>query len=280
MKPESRLEECVGKAMDCDDLALVPYLPYILQDFFEIGSSPRELARLVQAYAPRTVAPRTAARNVSGPASSQEARVTPLRVLDLGCGKGAVSIHLARQLGCSCLGIDAIPEFIAEARKRAAALGVASLCSFEAADARLRVRELLNFDFIILGSIGPVFGDYHQTLETLKPCLADNGIIMVDDGYINEGSSYAPTRVQDRQAILEQIAASGMHLVAEVPSSEDQSEEYEEQFSHIKARCSELSAMHPELGSLFADYTAKQAAEYQALEDELHCAVFVIARVS
>jgi ubiquinone/menaquinone biosynthesis C-methylase UbiE len=279
MKPETRLDESIGRAMDCDDLALVPFLPYILQDFFEIGSSPRELARLVQAHAPRTIS-RNASRNVSGPDSSLEARGATLRVLDLGCGKGAVSIHLAGQLGCSCLGIDAIPEFIAEARERAANQGLADLCSFEAADARLRVKELRNFDFIILGSIGPVFGNYQQTLETLKPCLADKGIIMVDDGYIAEGSSYADPRVQSLQLILDQIEAAGMRLVAEVASSADQSEEYEEQFSHIQARCSELSAMHPELGSLFDDYAARQAAEYQALADELHCAVFIITRAS
>jgi hypothetical protein len=36
--------------------------------------------------------------------------------------------------------------------------------------------------------------------------------------------------------------------------------------------------MHPELGSLFADYAARQAAEYKALEDDILCAVFVVAR--
>ena len=273
MKPEIRLDESVARAMDCDDLALVPYLPYILQDFYELGSSARELARVVQAYVPG-VATHEASGTTSSPKSSKKAP----RVLDLGCGKGAVSIHLSVQLGCSCLGIDAIPEFIAEARTRAAAQGVAALCEFEAADARLRVLEFRNFDCIILGSIGPVFGDYQQTLKTLKPCLTADGIILIVDGYLSEGSGYANPQIQSRHAIMRQITAAGLRLVAEVPSSEDQSAEYDTQLSCIKARCEELAAMHPELGKLFADYTAKQAVEYQALEDELHCAVFVIAQ--
>lgn len=59
-----------------------------------------------------------------------------LQVLDLGCGKGAVSIKLAKALRCKCHGIDAVPEFIAAAKEKAKEYGVDTLCQFEAGDVR------------------------------------------------------------------------------------------------------------------------------------------------
>lgn len=49
-------------------------------------------------------------------------------MLDLGCGKGAVSIKVALELRCRCLGIDALSEFIDEARRRAQEYHVTSMC--------------------------------------------------------------------------------------------------------------------------------------------------------
>jgi predicted RNA methylase len=83
------LEESVVAAMDGSERALFPYLPYILQDLWELGASPGEIIELVRKHA----------NNYSR-----------LRILDLGCGKGAVSIQLAKELNCSCLGVDAVKE--------------------------------------------------------------------------------------------------------------------------------------------------------------------------
>ena len=80
------LEESVAQAMDGSGTGIVPFLPYILQDAWEIGTDAGVVAELVRRH------------------RGSEAR---LQVLDLGCGKGAVSVRLARELGCRCLGIDA-----------------------------------------------------------------------------------------------------------------------------------------------------------------------------
>ena len=37
------LDESIARAMDCDELELVHYLPYILQDFIEMGSSAEDI---------------------------------------------------------------------------------------------------------------------------------------------------------------------------------------------------------------------------------------------
>ena len=132
------LQESVVTAMDGSDVELFPFLPYILQDLWEIGTSPQVIMDLVRKHA----------ENHSN-----------LRVLDLGCGKGAVSIKLAKEFNCQCHGIDAVKEFIGEANEKAGEFGVDHLCQFAVADLRETIKALSRFDIIILGSIGPVFGE-------------------------------------------------------------------------------------------------------------------------
>lgn len=59
------IEESVVTAMDGTDTGIYPFLPYILQDFWEIGTSPDEVVTLLERH------------------TSNHAR---LKVLDLGCG--------------------------------------------------------------------------------------------------------------------------------------------------------------------------------------------------
>jgi len=104
------LEESVVTAMDGSESELFPFLPYILQDLWEIGASPKVIIELIRKHT----------NNYSN-----------LKILDLGCGKGAVLIKLAKEFNCTCSGIDAIKEFISDANKKAKEFGVDHLCRFE-----------------------------------------------------------------------------------------------------------------------------------------------------
>lgn len=44
------LEETIAQAMDCQDKSILPFLPYILQDFWEIGSSANSILKIVKAH--------------------------------------------------------------------------------------------------------------------------------------------------------------------------------------------------------------------------------------
>lgn len=250
------LEESVVSAMDGSDPALLPWLPYILQDIQEIGTSPEIVVELIRRH------------------TSDFSR---LKLLDLGCGKGAVSIQAAAELDCTCFGIDAIPEFIAEAQSRARELGVAHRCDFEVGDLRTRIATLEPFDVIILGAIGPVLGDYFETLTALKPCLKPKGLVIVDDGYYPEDSLESHPLIQKGSAVLDQITAAGMQLIDEIVIPPDVMKQSDADiFGKLKQRCLELAEQQPVQKNLFLEYIRQQEAENNVLEGEVICAVLVI----
>ncbi|MBI3194425.1 MAG: class I SAM-dependent methyltransferase [Ignavibacteriae bacterium] len=252
------VEESVVTAMDGSDKELFPFLPYILQDIWEIGTDAETIIKLIGKHFPKG---------------------NLLHVLDLGCGKGAVSIKVAHRFGFRCYGIDAIPEFILEANNKAKEYRVEHLCRFEVGDIREKVNKLPVFDIIILGAIGPVFGDYHATLIKISKCLHDFGIIIIDDGYIDDQSDYKHPMMLKNQEILKQIDLSNMRLMEEVISNrEDIKYSDDIIFDNLKKRCLELIDKHPDKKKLFENYIKQQEEENEALENKVICTTMVIKR--
>ncbi len=252
------LAECIARAMDGSDGGIVPFLPYILQDAWEFGTDPEIVVDLVRRH------------------TRDHSR---LRVADLGCGRGPVSVRLARTFGCRCLGIDGIPEFVDCAEAKAVEAGVSSLCLFEVADMRERIEGLGRFDVIILGSIGPVFGDYQATLGTLAPHLGEDGLIVIDDGFLPDDSAVAHPQVLKRGEAMRQIAAAGLRLVEEVPLGKEFIKAQDETLSRgLEKRCAELMERFPQRKALFEDYVRRQTEENEFLEGEVECAVLALKK--
>lgn len=251
------IEESVVKALDGNQPEIFQYLPYILQDFWELGSDPNTIIQLVKKH--------TDAR-------------PGLQVLDLACGKGAVSIKLAEATGCNCLGIDALEPFICAAAQKAAEHHVSYLCRFETSDIRTRIHSLHGFDVIILGSIGPVFGDMLQTLNAIKSALNHSGIIIIADGYNADESSFSHPTLMKKTEVLKQISQAGMQLVDETIYETDQETEalHRKEFTQLEKRCHELMQQHPDKQSLFAEYIENQRKEYEFIENDLICSAKVI----
>ncbi|TQV78767.1 methyltransferase domain-containing protein [Exilibacterium tricleocarpae] len=254
------VEESVVMAMDGADSNLFPYLPYILQDLWEIGASPEVVLKLVEKY--------TTDRS-------------NLKVLDLGCGKGAVLIKLAKQFNCYCHGVDAVEEFIDEAKDKAKKFNVDENCCFECDDIRVRINDLRDYDIIILGAIGPVLGDYQSTLTKASKCIKESGLVFVDDGYIDDGSEYSHPLMEKKSVILKQASDAGMKLIDEVVVNTDEIKESDEYiYRNIKRRCQELIEKHPDKKNIFIDYIREQEEENEALETKVVCSTMLFGRCS
>jgi len=235
---DKQLDECVVHALDGDEKDLFPYLPYILQDLNEFGADPETMVQLIQKHT-------NAGKK--------------LKVLDLGCGKGAVSVKISAQLGAACHGIDAVPDFIEDAQKNACATRVEHLCTFETGDIRQIIHELPEYDVIILGAIGPVFGNYFETLSLLKKHLKNDGILIIDDGYTEDNSSFQHPRIQSLDSITEQVRKAGM-VISDIiaVTNESITETDNVILSCLKSRCEELIKLHPEKQHLFENYIRSQ----------------------
>ena len=87
-----------------------PFLPYLLQDLWALGGCPETAIALLQ-------------RAGVAPAPDD-------RVVDLGCGKGAMLIEFAKRFGCRGYGVDSMAAFIDDARTHAREHGVAARVEF------------------------------------------------------------------------------------------------------------------------------------------------------
>jgi ubiquinone/menaquinone biosynthesis C-methylase UbiE len=251
------LKVSIVASLDGESEALFPYLPYLLQDLWEIGSFPRTIVQLMKKH--------TLHHHQS------------FTVLDLGCGKGAVAITIAQELECQVYGIDGMPEFIAQAKTYAKTYHVEHLCRFDVGDIRQEVQTLHDYDLVILGSLGPVFGDIEATLRQVKSCVKPGGCILLDDAYIPDESELKSEVYLKRSQVLEQIRRSGVAILDEcILERADIVESDVEIFQHIKRRAFELIEQHPEKKALFEGYVHAQQRENEILENYVTCVTWVL----
>jgi 2-polyprenyl-3-methyl-5-hydroxy-6-metoxy-1,4-benzoquinol methylase len=97
-------------------------------------------------------------------------------VLDLGCGKGAAAICIARVLKCRCTGIDAVPEFVAAAEASARQHGVSKLCEFRAGNLRQFARASEYDAAIMLGVL-----DVERGRRVLRRAVKPGGVFILDE---------------------------------------------------------------------------------------------------
>jgi 2-polyprenyl-3-methyl-5-hydroxy-6-metoxy-1,4-benzoquinol methylase len=239
------VEEKLAKSLTAESTELIPYLPYLLQDLWELGSSPRDMLDMIRKHVP-----------VTG----------ETRVLDLACGKGAVSVHLARELGCKVKGVDILPDFVEFARTKAGEYGVDGLCEFVVGDITEAVTVESGYDVVVLGAVGDVLGNPEETIRKLKNTVKPGGYILIDDAYGNGAEVDYYTR-QDWSVVFDR---TGVTLIEERLGDNDELVDLNrEQQGHIVKRARELMETYPEKSHLFESYINSQQAECDELENEI-----------
>lgn len=240
------VEERLAKSLTAETTDLIPFLPYLLQDLWELGSKPEDIIELI-------------AKNI-------EVK-NRLKVFDLACGKGAVSVKLAKELGCYVNAIDIIPEFISYAEQKAKEFGVQELCSFKIGDINLSVTKEQEYDIVIIGAVGEVLGSPKITIQKLKNTIKTGGFIIIDDAYSQEG---LPTNYLSHKQWLEVFEETGMQIIEEKTASEDEvSNTNDTNNEYIINRANELKNKYPDKADIFESYVNSQLAESDELENEI-----------
>lgn len=249
-----KIHEKWAQSLTAESVELLPYLPYLLQDLWELGSSPEDISKLLAAHVPQPDA---------------------MYILDLACGKGAVSVHLAQRFGCRVKGVDLFPEFIEFANQKAEQYGVAGRCEFLVADINESVITESQYDAVVLGAAGDVLGTPEETLRKLMRTVKSGGYVIIDDAYAHEEADGYLTKEQWLAVLLE----TGMELIADRQmDGKHMAELHAVQQFHITKRAQQLKRKYPHNAQLFDGYLSSQQAECGELENDV-TAVTMLLRV-
>ena len=105
------------------------------------------------------------------------------RVVDIACGKGGPALVLARAYGCRVLGIEVRAAFAEEARRRAAAAGLASLIDVRTADAARVELEPEACDAAICLGASFVWGTIAEAAAALRPAIREGGFVAIGEPF-------------------------------------------------------------------------------------------------
>ncbi len=252
--------EAVAESMEMNP-ALLPYLSELFADFWSLGSFPEIIVKTLKPL---------------------KFSADQVKALDLGCGKGVVSVTLAKELGYQVTGVDGLEPFLEEAKAKALEYGVERQCCFIHDDIREYVKSASGFDIVILASVGPVLGNLAQTVTKLRNIIGENGYLLIDDGFLKgekpvHSAYYQSYRTHAES--LEQLTSSGDMLIQEVilPDAliKTQNTQY---MSRIRHRVKVLMKQKPQLRGLLEEYFNRQEQECSFLEKHFICAMWLLQK--
>ena len=253
------IEEKLARSLTAETVELLPYLPYLLQDFWALGSNPVAITELIGKY----VSPTDNAR-----------------VLDLACGKGAVSVNIAQKLRVRVKGIDMLPAFIEFAIQKAKEFGVDDLCEFIESDINEAIKTEKGYDCVVFVSAGNVLGNTTETLDKLKATVKSGGYLVIEDAYLSDGISQSDIKCYYEYLTEPQWMAlfkeAGLDLLE---TFYDDSPDQESEMAAITARANELMIKYPDKKEIFESYIHSQRNEYGDLDCNLTCATWILRKL-
>ena len=250
--------EMIAYALEVEP-RLLPWMPELLSDFDELGSN----ADLIVAVL----------RDLGLPPSA--------RVIDLGCGKGAIAVAIAKALGCRVEGIDLFEPFIASAVERATAADVSDLCSFQQADIRKMAGNTEPADAAVYAALGDVLGPLDHTVGVIRRFVHPGGFILISDDYVKEGGTSESPVSENRfthQDALQRLQSFGDRLLREVVESSDPSQTYAGELAQIRRRAEQLVARHPEIEPALMRYLENQRQEYEYMAANVVPVTWILER--
>jgi SAM-dependent methyltransferase len=268
---------------------LLPHIPELLQDLSSLGCTLEPLVRLARVAG-------------LGP---------PARVLDLCCGKGAASVALASELGCTVVGVDLFPPFLQEALMAAKKAGVGHLCTFVAADARVflggegEIREEAGpadivtcdvhsggsmepaagpgvFDAVVMAAAGAVLGGYGETVGRLRRVIRPGGWMILEEGYLPAGfSGTLPPGYEHclpREEALTALTSHGDQLAEELVVPRPVVAAFNRATTDlIRDRAEGVAAVHPEVAEGVRAYALEQEM-WSAAAESVETVVWLLRR--
>jgi ubiquinone/menaquinone biosynthesis C-methylase UbiE len=105
------------------------------------------------------------------------------RVLDVGCGKAEMLVRLIERFGCTAIGVDTNPDFLAVARARAFDRGVSGQLELHDGDITKMKLGSGVFDAALCVGATHAYGGLAPTLKSLSGLVKPGGKIIVGEGF-------------------------------------------------------------------------------------------------
>jgi cyclopropane fatty-acyl-phospholipid synthase-like methyltransferase len=259
---DNETEKSLAKSLEAKPEVL-PYLPELLTDLWALGSWPDKLVPMLRPL--KLAAQKT-------------------RLLDLGCGKGAVSVILAREFGFHATGIDASRPFLEEAKIKAKEFNVSHLCRFEFGDIRDYVKTARDFDIVVYASLGGILGNFDEIVARLRNTIRTNGYIVVDDGYLKTSEKIKREGYEHylpHQETINQLASHGDKIVEEIQLTDEQNREIGYGYLKvIKKRAMEMTTRNPQLKKEINEYISNQEIECGIIDQYLRGAIWLLKKTT
>jgi ubiquinone/menaquinone biosynthesis C-methylase UbiE len=251
-----RIAECLNIE---EEILLL--LPELLNDIWILGSWPQEIIKLLETI----------------PVTSDSC------IVELGCGKGAISIPIAKRFNCKVIGVDIYQPFLNEARNKAFEYKVEHLCEFINEEIQSFIdRGKAQFDIGILAAVGTIGSTMKETIFQFRKTVIPGGYFVIDDGYLNEGivpSLKGYEYALPQREMLEVLKSYSDKIIAEKVIPRHRVKEYNEQNNiFIEKRAKEIIKRNPSTKKMIEAFVEKEKEECEFIEEKTIACIWLMRK--
>jgi SAM-dependent methyltransferase len=244
-------------SLDLPDSEMEKHIPYVLQDLWGLGSIPEYIYQLIK-------------DNVDSK------RIE--KIIDLGCGKGAVLIYLAKRLKFQGLGIDIVSDFIESAKIHSIENSVNNRLDFVASDFLEYIDQDRKYDIVIYGYDSGILGDVLETITRLQNCISDPGYLILEIAFTPENKEQIEDLPTEKE-LVKKVDKSDLKIIDKIlwPTDKIKAINIENNI-FINKRIDELKKTYPEKTNVFEQYISNQKDECKLIENELICSTLILKK--
>jgi len=244
-------------SLDLLDKEMERFIPYVLQDLWELGSIPDYIYQLID-------------NNVD------TKRIK--NIVDFGCGKGAVLIYLAKRLKFHGLGIDIVSEFIESANKHSIENYFSDRLDFISGDILEHIDRNEKYDIVIYGYDSGILGDVHKTISRLQNCISDSGYLILEIAFTPDNKAKIEGLPTENE-LLEQLDKSDLETIDKIFWETDKIRTINNENNiYINKRIEELKKTYPKHTQLLERYMSNQIDECKLIVNEMICSTWIMKK--
>lgn len=238
-------------SLDLTSDELERHIPELLKGLWELGSMPEYIIELID-------------RNDPGKVKD---------VIDLGCGKGAVLVKIAKRFDIKAIGIDIVPDFIEEANQYAKRHAVAGKIIFKAEDLTEAVKTTPKQDIVIYGYDSEILGDLDNTLKQLTNFIKADGYILLEFMFAAQSTE----GMLGENEMLKIIEQSGFLLLDRIDWNRERLKQINRENTEIiRKNVNDLVSRYPDKEEIFNEYLQNQIDECKELENDYSCTTLLL----